>query len=110
MKLPAKYILSFFGIFTLYQLFLMQTGDPIIDYLGPVIPVLRELFTFFQSFLIPAGSYLSENILGPSINFLPKEDATGFALYFIFFAVIFMISLYLNVAYKPNGFKRADKK
>jgi len=106
MKVPIiiKYGIPALSLLGLYQvLVIMQTGDPVIDFLAPIVPYLGEFLNFFAQILVPIGEALADTILGPLIKLLPPDTGGGLAIYFIIFAFIFMIALYLNVIWKPRG-------
>ncbi len=89
----------------------LATGDPIIDYMGFIVPYLGEILNVFKGFLVPIGQSLGEDIIGPVVKIIPKPDtATGFAIYFIIFAGIFLVSLLLNTMWRPKGYGKTEDK
>ena len=86
----------------------LVTGDPIIDYMGIVVPYFGEILNVFKGFLVPIGMSLGEDIIGPVVQIIPTPDtATGFAIYFIIFAGIFLVSMYMNIIWRPKGYGKA---
>ncbi|MBD3186155.1 hypothetical protein GF325_04945 [Candidatus Bathyarchaeota archaeon] len=89
---------------------LLETGDPLIDFLSPIMPFLGEFLNFFASFIMPFGQLLADNLIGPTIELLPGEGTTGLAIYFTIFAGIFLVSMWANVMWKPRGYDLTENK
>ncbi|MHA1792126.1 MAG: hypothetical protein ACTSVI_05735 [Promethearchaeota archaeon] len=110
-QLHVKYAAIAIGMVITYQfLSIAQTGDPIIDTLSPIMSYLDEFLKFFAQILIPLGRIVTEALIGPTIEYLPGEEAgsMGFATYFIIFAMIIVASIYLNMIWKPRGWVKKE--
>jgi hypothetical protein len=94
------------------SLSMMQTGG-FLDFLRPVMPFFSAIVNFFGNLLIPLGQFFGTWLQGPLTTLstmIPARSVTGYALYFIVFAGIFLIALYLNVVWRPLGYATADSR
>ena len=95
------------------SLSMMQTGGSFLDFLRPAMPFFSEILGFFGNLLIPIGEYFGTLLQGPLTTLseaIPARSVTGYALYFIVFAGIFVLALMLNVVWRPLGYATADSR
>lgn len=83
-----------------------QTGDPVIDYVGLAVPIIGEFLNFMQQILVPVGAALGEYVIAPVVAVIPREAEGGFAIYFMIFAGLLLVSLIMNVLWRPLGYTR----
>jgi hypothetical protein len=94
------------------SLSMMQTGG-FLDFLRPAMPFFSQVITFFGDLLIPIGQYFGTMLQGPLTTLseaIPARSVTGYAMYFLIFAGIFIVALYLNVMWRPLGYATADSR
>ncbi len=95
------------------SLSMMQTGGSVLDFLRPVMPFFSQLLGFFGNLLIPLGQFFGELLQGPLTALsqaIPARTMTGYALYFVMFAGIFILALMLNVVWRPLGYATTESR
>nr|MDO8088581.1 hypothetical protein [Candidatus Sigynarchaeum springense] len=98
---------------TSLSLSIMQTSNPIINFLRPAMPFITNFLGFFGNLLIPLGEFFGTLLQGPLTALgqaIPPRSATGYALYIIIFAAIIIVALYLNVIWRPLGYATSDSR
>ena len=104
MAVPSLIIARFTLSFTL-----LSTGNPFIDFLLPAMPIIGGILGVFQSFLVPLGRIFGSAIQG-IVQLIPGRGPTGYAVYFMVFAAIFILAIGLNVIWRPRGYATTKSK
>lgn len=103
---PSTYFLQ-------VSLSVFQTGGSVLDFIRPIMPFLSGILGFFGNLLTPLGEFFGTLLEGPLTALsqaIPARSVTGYALYFVVFAGIFMLALFLNVIWRPLGYATEDSR
>ncbi|MHA1372141.1 MAG: hypothetical protein ACTSWN_00345 [Promethearchaeota archaeon] len=110
----------FIGIWIISAIFTMQTiprllflmtmqipGD-FIDKIRPAMPFFNQILTFAQLVLIPFGYALTDQVLTPIFEAIPRGDV-GIFVFTIIFIGILTLAIFMNFSWRPLGYEKTEK-